>query len=73
VTDFDPGMPTSAELADDHLFAAWAATVAGELLVKVRGEGLEGKELPFQVDAAADAVQCLIEQGLAETQQRFNS
>jgi PTH1 family peptidyl-tRNA hydrolase len=33
----------------------------------------ERKELPFQVDAAADAVQCLIEQGLAETQQRFNS
>ena len=24
---------------------AWAATVAGELLLEVRGQGLEGKEL----------------------------
>lgn len=30
---------------DDHAFAAWAATAAGELLTKLRGEGLEGKEL----------------------------
>lgn len=33
----------------------------------------ERKVLPFQVDKAADAVECLIERGLAETQQRFNS
>lgn len=33
----------------------------------------ERKELPFQVDSAADAVACLIEQGLEATQQRFNS
>jgi peptidyl-tRNA hydrolase, PTH1 family len=33
----------------------------------------ERKVLPFQVDTAADAVACLIEHGLAETQQRFNS
>ncbi|HET7683790.1 MAG TPA: aminoacyl-tRNA hydrolase [Marmoricola sp.] len=33
----------------------------------------ERKELPFQVDTAADAIECLIEKGLAETQQRFNS
>ena len=33
----------------------------------------ERKELSFQVDTAADAVECLIEKGLAETQQRFNS
>ena len=33
----------------------------------------ERKVLPFQVDKAADAVECLIEKGLAETQQRFNS
>ncbi len=33
----------------------------------------ERKELPFQIDAAADAVECLIDMGLAETQQRFNS
>jgi PTH1 family peptidyl-tRNA hydrolase len=33
----------------------------------------ERKVLPFQVDRAADAVESLIEHGLAETQQRFNS
>lgn len=32
----------------------------------------ERKELPFQVDAAADAVECLIQNGLEATQQRFN-
>ncbi|MDT0202302.1 aminoacyl-tRNA hydrolase [Nocardioides sp. AE5] len=33
----------------------------------------EKKELPFQVDDAADAIEMLIEQGLARTQSRFNS
>ena len=33
----------------------------------------ERKVLPFQVDRAADAVECLVDRGLAETQQRFNS
>ncbi len=33
----------------------------------------ERKVLPLQVDTAADAVECLVERGLAETQQRFNS
>jgi PTH1 family peptidyl-tRNA hydrolase len=33
----------------------------------------ERKELPFQVDRAADAVESLLTSGLAETQQRFNS
>ena len=33
----------------------------------------ERKELPFQVDKAADAVESLLAHGLAETQQRFNS
>jgi peptidyl-tRNA hydrolase, PTH1 family len=33
----------------------------------------ERKALPLQVDQAADAVESLIEHGLAETQQRFNS
>jgi peptidyl-tRNA hydrolase, PTH1 family len=33
----------------------------------------ERKELPFQVDRAADAVEALVTLGLAETQQRFNS
>jgi len=33
----------------------------------------ERKELPFQVDKAADAVESLLTVGLADTQQRFNS
>jgi PTH1 family peptidyl-tRNA hydrolase len=33
----------------------------------------ERKVLPVQVDRAADAVECLVDRGLAETQQRFNS
>jgi PTH1 family peptidyl-tRNA hydrolase len=33
----------------------------------------ERKELPFQVIDAADAVECLITEGLEKTQQRFNS
>lgn len=33
----------------------------------------ERKVVPFQVDAAADAVECLITEGLERTQQRFNS
>lgn len=33
----------------------------------------ERKELPFQVDLAADAVESLITNGLAETQSRYNS
>ncbi|WP_310964673.1 aminoacyl-tRNA hydrolase [Nocardioides terrisoli] len=32
----------------------------------------ERKELPFQIGDAADAVECLVDKGLAETQQRFN-
>ncbi|MDP2773596.1 MAG: aminoacyl-tRNA hydrolase [Nocardioides sp.] len=35
--------------------------------------GVERKELPFQVDSAADAVESLISDGLEKTQQRFNS
>nr|WP_220481810.1 aminoacyl-tRNA hydrolase [Nocardioides ginsengisegetis] len=34
---------------------------------------VETKELPFQVDHAADAVETLITEGLEKTQQRFNS
>jgi PTH1 family peptidyl-tRNA hydrolase len=33
----------------------------------------ERKTLPFQVDTAADAVECLVLEGLERTQQRFNS
>ena len=34
---------------------------------------VERKELPFQVDSAADAVESLIAEGLERTQQKFNS
>ena len=33
----------------------------------------ERKELPFQVDRAADAVESLLTEGLERTQQQFNS
>ena len=33
----------------------------------------ERKDLPFQVDRAADAVESLLLEGLAETQQTFNN
>jgi 3'(2'), 5'-bisphosphate nucleotidase len=39
--------------ADDHVLAAWLATVAGERLLEVRGEGLEGRELKDAGDRAA--------------------
>ncbi|NUR06597.1 MAG: 3'(2'),5'-bisphosphate nucleotidase CysQ [Nocardioidaceae bacterium] len=47
-----PTAPAHAE-TDDHAFAAWAATVAGELLTEVRGQGLEGKALKDAGDRAA--------------------
>ncbi|WP_028659459.1 aminoacyl-tRNA hydrolase [Nocardioides insulae] len=33
----------------------------------------ERKDLPFQVDRAADAIECLVTEGLEKAQQRFNS
>jgi 3'(2'), 5'-bisphosphate nucleotidase len=45
--------PPEGVLDDDHRFAAWAATVAGDLLTEVRTQGLEGKELKDAGDAAA--------------------
>ena len=33
----------------------------------------ERRVLPFQVDRAADAVECLLTEGLTQTQSRFNS
>jgi 3'(2'), 5'-bisphosphate nucleotidase len=39
--------------ADDHVLAEWLATVAGERLLEVRGEGLEGRELKDAGDQAA--------------------
>lgn len=53
MTDFDPGTPPADALENDHLFAAWAATVAGELLLQVRGSGLEGKALKDAGDLAS--------------------
>ncbi|MEP7091333.1 MAG: 3'(2'),5'-bisphosphate nucleotidase CysQ [Nocardioidaceae bacterium] len=45
--------PSAAVATDDHAFAAWAATVAGDLLTEVRGQGLEGKALKDAGDMAA--------------------
>jgi 3'(2'), 5'-bisphosphate nucleotidase len=51
--DFNlPDLPDAAR-TDDHAFAAWAATVAGERLTEVRSEGLEGRELKDAGDLAA--------------------
>ena len=38
---------------DDHVLAAWLATVAGDLLLHVREQGLEGKALKDAGDLAA--------------------
>ncbi len=53
MTDFEPGHAPEQAAADDHALAAWTATVAGELLLQVREEGLEGKELKDAGDQAA--------------------
>ncbi len=53
MTDFDPGTPPAEALENDHLFAAWTATVAGELLLQVRTSGLAGKELKDAGDLAS--------------------
>jgi 3'(2'), 5'-bisphosphate nucleotidase len=45
--------PPEGVVEDDHRFAAWAATVAGELLTEVRTQGLEGKALKDAGDQAA--------------------
>jgi 3'(2'), 5'-bisphosphate nucleotidase len=45
--------PPGGVAHDDHAFAAWAATVAGELLTDVRRQGLEGRELKDAGDKAA--------------------
>ena len=50
-----PALPAAPVVVhgDDHAFAAWAATVAGELLTEVRTQGLEGKQLKDAGDRAA--------------------
>lgn len=47
MTDLDP------RALDDHHLAAWLATTAGERLLEVRGQGLEGRELKDAGDLAA--------------------
>ncbi|WP_206050701.1 3'(2'),5'-bisphosphate nucleotidase CysQ [Nocardioides speluncae] len=44
---------TVPDLSDDHALAAWLAEAAGERLLKVRTEGLEGRELKDAGDRAA--------------------
>jgi 3'(2'), 5'-bisphosphate nucleotidase len=53
----------AAAATDDHVLAAWLATVAGERLLEVRAEGLEGRELK---DAGDRAAQELLARLLAE-------
>ena len=48
-----PGPPEPDVLADDHRFAAWAATAAGDLLNEVRRGGLQGRELKDAGDLAS--------------------
>jgi 3'(2'), 5'-bisphosphate nucleotidase len=50
---FAPGTPPADAATDDHVLATWLATVAGERLLEVRTEGLEGRELKDAGDAAA--------------------
>jgi 3'(2'), 5'-bisphosphate nucleotidase len=50
---FDPGSPPAAAATDDHVLATWLAETAGHLLLEVRGQGLEGKELKDAGDLAA--------------------
>jgi 3'(2'), 5'-bisphosphate nucleotidase len=50
---YEPGTPPAEAATDDHVLATWLATVAGERLLEVRTEGLEGRELKDAGDAAA--------------------
>ncbi len=52
------GRPPGRQDPADFVLSSYSAT--------------ERKELPFQVDRAADAVESLIEHGLEVTQQQFN-
>ncbi|GAB3254570.1 aminoacyl-tRNA hydrolase [Alteromonas gracilis] len=53
------GRPPGRQSPADFVLSAYSAT--------------ERKELPFQVDTAADAIESLIGDGLERTQSRFNS
>ena len=50
---FEPGTPPEQAATDDHVLATWLATTAGERLLQVREEGLEGKALKDAGDQAA--------------------
>lgn len=48
--------PSLDVLADDHRLAAWAATVAGERLERLRGGGLQGGDLKDAGDRLGHAI-----------------
>jgi len=50
-TPVDLPTPPAEVVADDHLFAAWAATMAGDRLEQLRGESLRGTALKDAGDA----------------------
>jgi 3'(2'), 5'-bisphosphate nucleotidase len=50
---FQPGTPPAEAATDDHALAGWLATVAGDRLLQVRAEGLEGRALKDAGDLAA--------------------
>lgn len=49
----DPGQPPASARTDDHELAAWLATTAGLLLLRVRESGLAGRALKDAGDQAA--------------------
>jgi 3'(2'), 5'-bisphosphate nucleotidase len=53
VTPPSAATPPPEAATDDHVLATWLATVAGERLLEVRREGLEGRELKDAGDKAA--------------------
>lgn len=51
-----PVVTLTSSLSDDHALAAWLADQAGERLLQVRGEGLEGRALKDAGDRAAHEI-----------------
>ncbi|WP_277869156.1 inositol monophosphatase family protein [Nocardioides houyundeii] len=56
MTTETPNQIPPAAISDDHAFAVWAAEQAGERLLQVRAEGLEGRALKDAGDAAAQSL-----------------
>jgi 3'(2'), 5'-bisphosphate nucleotidase len=50
---FDASHAPAAAAEDDHVLAAWLASTAGDLLLDVRGQGLEGRALKDAGDLAS--------------------